>query len=163
MRFKEWLLTEDFEATSSDLTGDIFYPTNAGDYAYASNLPAEHWSLQWKWKQEKEQGRKFHNIDQEEFEKRGYVAPHSLTMPTERWRHKPDQKPNLKSVKTKHLVSYGISKNSQKANLLPQIAMVQCVSPLNKIFGDDSSGSWPKAALNQRWNKNGSISSKAKK
>lgn len=154
MRFKHWLLTEDFKATDSDATGDALYPTNAGDYAVAADNPLEHWWLQKKWDQEKKQGRQFYNIDQDEFLNRGYTAIQSLTMPDKRWRHKPDRKADVKIVQVKDLQQIGVAKDSKSRNpVMPQAAMLQWILPLDDIFKDKSSGKWPEMASNKRWRK----------
>lgn len=154
MGFKEWLIKEDFGATDSDLTGDAMYPTNAGDYAYAANNPVEHSWLQWKWDQEKKQGRKFHNIDQKEFEKRGYATLHSITMPDKEWKHSSDKRPNMKLEKISDLDLIGIGKKSSDKPTLGAKAMVQWYYPLDKMFGDKGSGNWPEAAVDKEWKEN---------
>lgn len=151
MRFKDWLINEDFAATDSNQTGDIMYPTNAGDYAYAANDPAEHSWLQWKWDQEKKQGRKFHNINQKEFEKRSYSSVKSLTLPDKEWKHAKDNKPNLKTVTMSDLDILAIGKNSKDKPTLSPKVMIQWVLPLDKIFGDKNSGKWQDAAKNKEW------------
>ncbi len=151
MRFKNWLITEDFHASDSNQIGDALYPTNAGDYAYAANDPSEHSWLQWKWDQEKKEGRKFFNIDQEEFDKRGYVALKSLTMPDDRWKHRSEQRPNISVVQVKDLSQVGIGKDSKDHNQLSHKKMIQWILPLDQIFKDKPSGKWPEASSDKRW------------
>lgn len=154
MSFKAWLIKEDFAATDSDLTGDAMYPTSAGDYAYAANSPTEHSWLQWKWDQERKQGRKFYNINQKEFEKRGYLTMKSITMPEKEWKHQKDSRPNLKPVKISDLNQLSIGKNSKNKPVLTSKKMLQWVLPLDQMFGDKTSGKWPDAAENSEWREN---------
>jgi hypothetical protein len=151
MRFRDWILNEDFNATSSDLTGDLFYPTNAGDYPYVTNKPVEHWWLQWKWDQEKRQGRKFYNIDQEEFDKRGYVSLQSKTMPDKKWTHKPDSRSNVETIKTPDLIQIGVGKDSNDIKKLVSVPTISVTYPLDKIFKDTPSGKWQKLACDKKW------------
>lgn len=153
MRFKHWLLTEDFHASDSDLTGDAMLPTNAGDYAYANNSPVEHNWLQWKWDQEKKQGRSFHNIDVDEFIKRGYVSVQSMSMPDKRWRHRNDSSPNLAVMPSEDLTQIGVGKDSKQIQFIQPKTMIQWVLPLDQMFKDKPSGKWQSAAEDTRWRK----------
>jgi hypothetical protein len=156
MTFKEWLLLEDMSAGDDDLTGDLFYPTQAGDYVYATNDPHEHRWLQWKWDQERKQGRKFHNIDQQEFEKRGYSNVHSPLMPeagSGHWKHRANERKTLEVEKHDDLMQYGCWKNSKTPNPLHGNVMIQVTNPLDRIFKDKTSGKWPEAASSKRWDR----------
>ena len=154
MRFKDWLVLEDFDANDSDQIGDLFYPTNAGDYAYAANDPGEHWWLQWKWAQEQQQGRPFHNIDTKEFEKRGYVAVQSTSLPDGPWKNKKDQGSSVEIKKLDDLGPLKIGKNSKDRKYIKtKGVMVQWTLPLEKMFGDEPSGKWPEAASDKPWSR----------
>ena len=147
MTFKEWLLLEDIASGEDDPNGDFLYPTDAGDYAYVTNSPQEHQWLQWKWRQEKKQGRKFHNINQPEFDKRTYVSMKSNTMPEAGsgfWKHKPDGAENVEAKKTDDLQAFGYWKNSKTPRILTNPAIIQVTQPLEKIFGDAPSGKFEK-------------------
>lgn len=153
--FKQWLFNEDI-AESPDAFGDLFYPTDAGDYAYASSDPSEHWWLQWKWWQEKRHGRKFHNIDQKEFEKRNYTSIKSLDMPDlsdKSWRHKEVDNPSVEVETDVEMGARKWGKNAKENKLQVYRPMRGIVLPLDQIFGDKPSGKYPQAASTDRWRK----------
>jgi hypothetical protein len=155
-KFKFWLLTEDI-ANDLDVMGNLFYPTTAGDYMYAVSEPIEHWWLQWKWNEAKHKlGRKFYNIDTEDFEKRDYVAIQSEDMPDAGdgfWKHRPDKDKPAISVKRHCDLMLKIGKNSKNIKKLDGVLMKVFVKPLEDIFKDKPSGKWPSAASNKRWDK----------
>jgi len=153
--FKQWLITEDI-TDDPDAFGDLFYPTTAGDYAYVSSDPTEHWWLQWKWTNEKDLGRSFHNIDAEEFEKRDYVAIQSNDMPAASgsgWKHRRERHAPLSvrrhyDLGQKKIAKHGADKTSFLGN---NHGMKGYYLPLDQIFGDKPSGQWPEQAANTRW------------
>lgn len=152
--FKQWLIKEDI-AHDLDATGDLFYPTTGGEYLYASSEPMEHWWLQYRWDQEKSQGRKFHNIDQKEFDQRKYVTIQSTEMPDAGdgfWEHKPKNKPSVKIVKFADFVSKGVAKDSKTPKILKGKPLVKIQYNWKNIFGDDGKpGKWPEAAVDKEW------------
>lgn len=157
MRFKEWfkdqLLNEDFGSFDSDNDSELFIPTTAGDYAYANNNPGDLWWLQWRWGTAKQQGRKFHNIDQPKFDKVMFTSLASNSMPDTKpgfWKHSSKERPNI-TVKSGDLAQNGINKTSDKTNVLKSKPMVQWWSPLDQMFGDKPSGKWPEAAKDKPW------------
>ena len=98
--FKDWLLNEDGFGDSGGNSWDLLYPTRAGDYTRISSSPLDHFFLQWKWRRGEELGRVLHNIDNDEFQERGYVSL-SSSIPDEKdefWKHKED-KSNEGSIK----------------------------------------------------------------
>jgi hypothetical protein len=145
MRFKAWLITEDAEQLMH-LDGDFFHPTNAGEFGALSSDPHAIWWLQFKWDQEKAQGRPFHGIDTEKFSKLGYVTVQSKTMPDGPWKHRCDRGVNTETVqRTKHQI--GCLKMG--GGLLKIRGSVAHILPLKDIFGDDSSGKLPEAAVDK--------------
>lgn len=92
--FKEWLLNEDGFADAGGNSWDVLYPTYADDYPHVSAAPLDHFFLQRRWNRGEDLGRVLHNIDNDEFQKRGYVGISSPTMPDTGdcfWKHKPDK------------------------------------------------------------------------
>lgn len=151
MKFKQWLLKEDFGNIDNSQNAELFIPTNAGDYAYAASDPGDHFWLQWKWSQEFDNGRKFHNIDTKEFQKRHYVNIESLTMPKDRWIHKSDKSENIKVSKLDRFIPLGISRDSNNHLEIPQKSMIQGYLDLDKMFKDSGSGKWQSEASDKRW------------
>jgi len=93
VEFKNWLLNEDGFAGDGGNSWDLLYPTYADDYPYASQVPLDHFWLQWRWERGEQLGRILHNIDNDEFQRRGYVSVSSPDMPDAGdgfWVHKED-------------------------------------------------------------------------
>lgn len=133
MTFKEFLLTEEGGGGhgSDFFYGLQLYPSDAGDYAWANDEPSELYFLQRRWQNEKKQGRKFHNINEPEFQKVGFISVQ-------------DENGTPKVVKHKHLISLAIGKNSEDRRKLttenPQLSF-----DLDSLFGDKGTNSVPKA------------------
>lgn len=152
MRFREWLITEDI-AQDSEAHGDVMYPSIAGDYAFAVSDPTEFWWLQWRWKMDKKLGRKFHNIDQNEFEKRKYVALGCPNMPDQEWKHQEDRRSALSVNTVSHLRFKKIGKDSKENKFLPSKGYLSIDGKLEKIFNDQHTGTWQQMASDSDWTK----------
>jgi len=151
--FKEWLLKEDI-ANDLAADGDLMHPTNAGDAMYAFSEPVEFSWLQWKWGQERKQGRKFINIDIDEFDKKGFIAIQSNDMPDTSpgfWQHKESDTPSTTPHKHFDVIIRGVAKNSKETVTIPNKGLVKVVLPLDKMFNDKPSGKWPEAAVDKSW------------
>lgn len=145
MTFKEFLIME----SGGDSGSDFFYglqllPSDAFDFTPASSFPAELQLLKNRWKTEKEQGRKFTNIDYDKFQGLGFTSVESSDAPGTNpgfWRHRPDRGSSLKVNHHQKLQSIGIGKNS-KAELLAKCNKIFDID-LNQIFGDKGTGTSP--------------------
>lgn len=120
MRFKEWLLSE---AVDDDSWWDLIYPSKAGDYP--RDKPREHWYFQWKLKRGEEIGRPVYNIDNPEFQARGYTSIESRSAPPATggfWQHKPDDnaKGDLEPVYVDSLKILGVSKHADHPMVIAQ-------------------------------------------
>lgn len=135
--------------SGGDSGSDFFYdlqllPSDAFDFTPASSFPAEIHLLQKRWKLEKEMGRKFTNIDYDEFQGIKFTSVESNDAPgtgPEFWRHQPDRGSSLKINKNQDLRSLGISKNS-RGKILDKYNKVFDID-LNQIFGDKGTGNSP--------------------
>lgn len=124
MKFRDWIINEEFGEGGA--SWDLLYPTTAGDYMNVNNDPREHFYLQWKWDRGTDPniGRVLHNIDNESFQKIGYVGIESTTMPNgdEPWKHKADDS-NSSSIKPYFLQDLkwiAIGKTSNETQFLDQ-------------------------------------------
>lgn len=121
-QFKNWLLKESSfgGGGSGGASWDLLYPTSAGDYPYASSSPVKHFFLQWKWDRgtDPDIGRTLYNIDNDDFQKRGYVGIESTTIPDltdEFWKHKEDDnKSSIKPFKLQDLKWLEIGKTHKE-------------------------------------------------
>lgn len=148
LNFKEWLLKEDVEYLS-DMTGDLFIPTTGDEYHYANSDPGDIWWLQWKWDQEKNQGREFIGIDYKKFQKINFISLKSNTMPNDKsWENKPDLRSNLEPVETD---LYQIGLDGKKIADKPMVTPATPWMPLPKTFGDNISGNWQQAAKDEKF------------
>ncbi len=142
MRFKEFLLLEDLgmDHGSAWFYGNALYPSDAYDWPEGYPQPAELKFLLVRWKLEQEMGRKFHNLDLPEIERQKFTAVYSNTMPDggeEGWKHRPDNRPNLKIDKNAKLELHGLRKKSEIANILwKSNPMIDKEKELNRLFGD---------------------------
>lgn len=157
MRFKEWLINEQ-EGDDGDgeegVTWDLLYPTKASDYVNAVKNPRSHYFLQWRWNRGEELGRPLYNIDNKEFQKRGYVSVKSTEMPsaTQRWEHKDNEvTSSLEIIKQTRPNLLGVGKNSEDINVIKKPLYLHPfgVNPkyepdsLNSIFHDKPTGKYP--------------------
>jgi len=160
MKFKQWLLNEDGFADAGGNSWDLLYPTRACDYNDVVRAPLDHFWLQFRWDRGLELGRKLINIDNAEFQKRGYTSIESSTAPSGGdsggWKHKQDSgKSSVKVVKLPSLYWLATGKTSEQTKALPSGATLRLwqgaggstgYEPdcnLRSIFGDDGSGRWP--------------------
>ncbi len=144
MRFKQFLI-ENFFSADPDQVGDMFIPTTGAEFSANTSAPDVAW-LQWKWRQEKLQGRKFHNIDLDEFLKIKFVSMKGNCLPDGKWIHKPDSGKPASEPVVSDMVALGYSKNSKELNILPCKPMITAMCPLNQKFGDSPSNKWSSAA-----------------
>jgi hypothetical protein len=146
MTFKKWLIKE--EASGGDTGSSFFYglqlyPTDAFDFTPASSHPAEHWFLQSRWETERKDGRKFHNIDEPEFQRRGYVSVSSSDLPgagSGFWKHKANNKSYLKVHKEESPTIMAISKSGLEKNAKLTTVNDPLIIDVDKIFGDKGTG-----------------------
>jgi hypothetical protein len=139
MKFKEWLISEDAADTGS--ASSFFYklslyPTDAYDGADAFLNSKDIWALQNRWRIEAEQGRKFHNIDREEYLDKKFTTVQSLTMPgNKKWKHSSSDRPNLE-YSAGNMIAYGVKKTDASppkiSSPIPHYGL-----PLNNLFGDE--------------------------
>ena len=162
MKFRDWLINEEFG--DGGVSWDLLYPTTAGDYMNVNADPREHFGLQWKWNRgtDPDIGRVLHNIDNEAFQKIGYVGIESPTMPSgdKPWKHKVDDSsdssikpyfiPTLKwTVVGKTSEETQFLDRDEKANVViwPTFGATDVLddSNLDAIFHDEDSHShkWP--------------------
>ena len=163
-KFREWLvndglLTEDGFAGAGGNSWDVLYPTYADDYAHVAAAPLDHQWLQWKWSRGLELGRKLVNIDNEEFQKRGYVGIESRDMPSagdKGWKHKKDDgRGSAQPYKIDNLLKIAIGKTSNQTKLIDWdndfrswtayggSTEYEPDCDLRSIFGDDHEHKWP--------------------
>lgn len=151
--FKEWInnkifLEGGFEDSGSDwFFGNYLYPTDAHDWSYARQYPADYFFLQSRWKKDVKNGRKFINMNIEPTLKDKYIDIKSNTMPDEKpWVHKSDDKPNLSVDYDAKLMMMGIGKNSTDINKLVKCNnLLDKTDQLNKLFGKFNSSIQPEA------------------
>ena len=132
MRFSEWLLNESgggSDAGSDFFYGLILYPSDAFDFGPASSDPPEHWYLQRRWRKEEQEGRKFHNIDNKEFQQRTYRAVYSRSMPDTKpgfWRNHADKAEGAIGVydMTKPDL-LGVGKSGARLNISLHLTIIQ--------------------------------------
>ena len=125
MKFRDWLLNEHFGDGGS--SWDLLYPTTGGDYADVNNNPLSHFWLQWKWDRgtDPDIGRTLHNIDNDDFQKRGYASVSSNSMPDVGdgfWEHKPDDgtQSSIKPYRLPELKWVVMGKTSKETKFLPR-------------------------------------------
>lgn len=142
MGFKKWLLLENEVADSGS---DWFYgisllPSDAFDWAYAQPHPADFKFLQSRWDRERDEGRKFHNLDLDGVLKTKFTSVHSETMPAshgEGWKHKPDTRSNLTIDTNAELELRGYGKHSRHINKLTICNhLLDMKDKLNHLFGE---------------------------
>lgn len=160
MKFKQWLLNEDGFADAGGNSWDLIYPTRAGDYSDVVRAPLDHFWLQFRWDRGLELGRKLININNQEFQRRGYTSIESTTAPPggdgKGWKHKKDDgKSSIKVNKLKSLSWITLGKTSEQTKGLPKGTTVRLWQgqggstgyepdcDLKSIFEDDGSGKFP--------------------
>lgn len=159
MTFKEWLISEAGgpDGGSNFFYGLQLYPSDAFDYVYSTNNPPEHYFLQKRWELEREEGRKFHNINEPEFQKIGYVSVKS-NMPDADggfWQHQADQAGgSTKPVYHRHLENLAFGKNSKDIKKLNHVNPPLKLD-LDGLFGDRGTNSVPTLSkdFDQPWRK----------
>jgi len=159
-KFKEWIMNEDGFAGAGGNSWDVIYPTYADDYPQVSATPRSHFFLQFRWDRGLELGRSLINIDNEEFQKRGYVGIESSDIPNSGesgWKHKYDDggTGSQKPYNMKDLVWLADGKTSEQTKALDRGATYRSWTShggssgyepdvdLCKIFGDKCSHKWP--------------------
>lgn len=141
MRFRDFLLTE---AGFSDAGSDWFYgnsllPSDAFDWPYSWSEPPDFKFLQSRWKRERKEGRKFHNLDLDDTLKTKFVSVYSNTMPKasgKGWRHKPDRRPNLHIDDDAPMKLHGHRKSADVPSVLgKKNDLIDLTDRLNQLFG----------------------------
>jgi hypothetical protein len=161
MKFKNWLLNEDGFADAGGNSWDVLYPTYADDYPNVSKHPLKHMWLQFRWDRGLELGRKLINIDNDEFQKRGYTSIESTTAPpagdNKKWKHKPDDgtKSSMKVVTMDRLPWLADGKSADQTKALEKGTTYRSWTgangslryepdyDLDSIFHDEPEHKWP--------------------
>lgn len=159
--FKEWInnkkiLIEAFSDSGSDwFFGNYLLPSDAHDWSYARQYPADYFFLQSRWKKDREAGRKFINMDIEPTMQDKFIDIKSNTMPDEKpWKHRKDDRPNLFVNYDAKLMLMGIGKNSTDIDKLVKCNdLLDKTDELNKLFGKFNS-SVQQEAEDKPWTKN---------
>lgn len=138
MNFKEWLLSEEAAGGADNFFYKLsLYPSDGFDGGEAFVDPKDVWALQQRWVIEKKQGRKFINLDRDDYESKKYVTLHSLNMPevdSKFWRHRNDDRPNFKAEKT-DMEYLGVSSTGKMPKIISKLSPVVDID-LDGIFGD---------------------------
>lgn len=141
MRFKEFLLSEaGFDDSGSDwFYGSMLLPSDAFDWTYAQPYPADFKFLQSRWEREREQGRKFHNLNLDSALKTKFVGVYSNTMPDADgpgWKNKPDSRDNIRVDWDAPMELTGHRKRADVSNVLTvSNNLLDLKEKLNKTFG----------------------------
>jgi hypothetical protein len=141
MTFKQFLLLEfGFSDSGSDwFYGNYLYPSDAFDWEDAAHEPPDFKFLQSRWKRERKQGRKFHNLDVDKVLKTKFVSVYSNTMPETRgggWKHKPDKRSNLRVDFDAELKLHGLRKSADSPDLLGKANnLIDKKEELDRLFG----------------------------
>jgi len=143
MRFSEWLFSEASlgggDPGSAWFFGNYLLPSDAFDWAQAASEPAELKFVDARWKLEKEQGRKFLNLDLPKVNRQKFVSVYSNTMPDgseEGWKHRPDGRPNLKIDHDAKYELQGIRHSASVSAVLgTSNPDIDRKAELNRLFG----------------------------
>jgi hypothetical protein len=116
LKFKEWLLNEDgFDDSGSDwFYGSYLRPSDAFDWSYAWPYPGDFYFLQSRWRNEREEGRKFHGLDLDKVLATKFVSIQSNTMPDDKpgfWVHSEKERPDWTVVTHPEVELIGIQKD----------------------------------------------------
>lgn len=136
MNFKEWLVLEDSPAAQFFYKLSL-YPTDAFDGGEAFVNPKDVFALQQRWRVETKQGRKFINIDKDEYIRKEFITVQSATMPdagSRSWNHRKTERPNLE-VKRTGMDYMGYSKNGRPVTTSKSNR--ELIVNLSGLFGDD--------------------------
>jgi hypothetical protein len=161
MKFKNWLLNEDGFAGAGGNSWDVLYPTYADDYPHVAGAPLDHMWLQFRWDRGMELGRRLINIDNKEFQKRGYTSIESTTAPpagdNKKWKHKTDDgtKSSMRVVTMDRLPWLADGKSADQTKALDKSTTYrnwtgaggstgyEADCDLNDIFHDEPEHKWP--------------------
>jgi hypothetical protein len=136
MRLKTYLLNEAGADSGSDwFYGNMLLPSDAFDWQYAQPYPSDFLLLQSRWKKEKIQGRKFHNLDLKNVLKTKFTSIYSNTMPDGPWKHQADIRPNLTIDNNAKLEVRGINKSASADTILYKTnPMIDKSDDLDRLF-----------------------------
>ncbi len=141
--FKEWIMLQEagFDDSGSNwFFGSYLYPSDAFDWQYCQAYPGDYLFMQSRWEGDREQGRKFINMDIDPIINQKFTSIQSLTMPggdgSGSWTHSSDDRPNLKIVNDAKLFLMDRGKKSDDIQaLVVSNDLLDKKEELNKLFG----------------------------